>query len=314
MRHLALVVFGGALSACGGFIRVHAVAPEPVVAVEAAPAPPVAEAPAAPAEANVEVAAPEVTTADPEEVTATTEPPELVYEEQTDLPGPGYFWVHGYWGWTGLDWAWYPGQWLVQPEGRLYIEPYYERVGPNVVYVNGYWGVRDAPRRSYGGERIRFAAAVRPADYRRGERPRFERNAGTRPGSRPAGFYERASGPARPLPHATAPSRPMVARNGSGPRTEARGEAEARGGRGPEGAAKEGAGPRPASSGSGQGPRGGQVGNEQASPSKMQEERGAASHDKTASPREGAPRAAPTSRPAPAPRPAPRPAPQQQKK
>jgi hypothetical protein len=179
-------------------------------------------------------AAPEVTTADPEEVVATTEPPDPVYEERVDAPGPGYGWVGGYWGWTGSDWVWYPGRWLPAPEGRVYIEPYYERVGPNIVYVRGYWGPHDAPYRSYGGDRIRFAAPMRPADYRRGEPPRVVHSVGARPGSRPMTAYAHATGAARPLPRATVPAyrasrevhaAPAVAERTS-PRTDARPQAE----------------------------------------------------------------------------------------
>jgi hypothetical protein len=154
---------------------------------------------------SVDVPAPEITVSDPEEVTAATEPPDPVYEERLDMPGPGYAWVGGSWGWTGSDWGWTPGRWLVAPEGRVYVEPYYERVGPNVVYVRGYWGPPGAPVRSYGGERIHFVAPPRPVDYRRGEPPRFERRPGAPPGSRPMGFYEHARGPVRPIPRATAP-------------------------------------------------------------------------------------------------------------
>jgi hypothetical protein len=164
---------------------------------------------ATPASADVSVGvevAPEITVAEPEEVTVTTEPPDPVYEERLDMPGPGYVWVGGSWAWTGAEWGWYPGRWLMAPEGRLYIEPYYERVGPNVVFVRGYWGRPDAPRRYYGGERIRFAEAVRPVDYRRGEPPHFERRAGVAIGTRPAGFYEHGTGPVRPLPRAAGPS------------------------------------------------------------------------------------------------------------
>jgi hypothetical protein len=159
---------------------------------------------AAPVNAKVFVAPadvrPEVTTADPAEVTVTTEPPEPLYEEQTDSIGPGYVWTRGYWGWSGADWAWYPGAWLMAPEGRLYIEPYYERVNGNVVYVGGYWGAAEAPRRSYGGDQIVFAAAVRPSDYRRGEQVGVVHSAGAQPGSRPASAYMHASGTVRPLP------------------------------------------------------------------------------------------------------------------
>ncbi len=172
---------------------------------------------------SVDVPVPEVTISDPVEVTATTEPPDPVYEEQTDVPGPGYVWVGGSWGWTGSDWGWAPGRWLAPPEGRVYIEPYYERVGPNVVYVPGYWGARDAPHRSYGGERIRFGAPPRPPDYRRGERPHFEHRMGAPPGTRPAGFYEHARGEVRPLPHAAYRAAPHEAYPG---------HAEPQGGRG----------------------------------------------------------------------------------
>jgi hypothetical protein len=154
---------------------------------------------------GIEVA-PEITVAEPEEVTVTTEPPDPVYEERLDVPGPGYVWVGGSWAWTGAEWGWYPGRWLMAPEGRLYVEPYYERVGPNVVFVRGYWGRPDAPRRYYGGERIRFAAPVRPVDYRPGAPPHFERRAGVAIGARPAAFYEHGTGPVRPLPRAAGPS------------------------------------------------------------------------------------------------------------
>jgi hypothetical protein len=160
------------------------------------------------AAAQVSVAidvAPEVTIGDPVEVRATTEPPDPIYEEQTDMPGPGYAWVGGYWGWTGSDWGWYGGRWLAVPAGQVYIEPYYERVGPNVVFVRGYWGPPGTFHHSYGGERIAFVAPGRPVDYRRGEPPRFERRVGAPPGTRPAGFYQHAVGPMRLLPRATAP-------------------------------------------------------------------------------------------------------------
>ena len=83
MKRLALLALGGALSACGGaVIRVHAEPPPPPpeVAVEASPAPPAEPpappappggepAPAPPVEVGVEEA-PEVSTADPEEVSS----------------------------------------------------------------------------------------------------------------------------------------------------------------------------------------------------------------------------------------------------
>jgi hypothetical protein len=30
-------------------------------------------------------------------------------------PGPGYVWASGYWRWTGADYVWVPGSWIVRP-------------------------------------------------------------------------------------------------------------------------------------------------------------------------------------------------------
>jgi len=159
---------------------------------------------------------------------ATSEPPDPIYEEETDSPGAGYVWVGGYWGWTGTDWGWNWGQWApAPPGGEIYIEPYYERVGGTVVYVHGYWGPHDYVRRSYGGQQIRFAATVRPANYHRGEHIVVERRVGPAPGHRPGGMYVKATGTLRPLPHQTVPTHVSASMHASvGPRG---GEAEAHG-------------------------------------------------------------------------------------
>ena len=65
------------------------------------------------AEAQIEVA-PDVTV-EAEEVVATSEPPELVYEEAEPIPSEGMIWVGGYWAWTGVDWYWYGGRWSSAP-------------------------------------------------------------------------------------------------------------------------------------------------------------------------------------------------------
>jgi hypothetical protein len=159
---------------------------------------------------------------DPEEVTATTEPPDPVYEQQTDSPNPGYVWVGGYWGWNGVDWGWNWGRWESPPAGNVYIEPYYERVGDRVVYVRGYWGRPDAPRRSYGGERIQLVVAARPANYHRGEHGVVEHRAGPPPGKRPGNAYVRATGTARPVPGETVPHRTASSHDATTPRAEPR--------------------------------------------------------------------------------------------
>jgi hypothetical protein len=210
MRRFALIVLSSSIFGCAGTLRFQATdtpPPPPQASVVVT-----ADAPAATVDAQASTddssapAAPEVTAAEPEEVTATTEPPDPLYEEQPAPPDPTFVWVGGYWGWTGTDWGWTPGGWLAPPQGRVYVAPYYERVGANVVYVHGYWGPHDAPVRSYGGERIEFAVATRPADYHRGDYRHYERRAGMAPGSRPGRAYAHATGSVRPLPHATAPS------------------------------------------------------------------------------------------------------------
>ena len=55
------------------------------------------------------------TTGPPREVLVTRAPPSVRVETQTVAPGPGYVWTTGYWRWTGTDYAWVPGSWVVRP-------------------------------------------------------------------------------------------------------------------------------------------------------------------------------------------------------
>jgi hypothetical protein len=94
--------------------------------------------------------------------------------------------------------------------------------------VHGYWGARDAPRRSYGGERITFTAAARPANYHPGDHPAIERKQGPAPGKRPGGAYAKATGTPRAIPKESTPHRTaMVKRTTTTTTTStARGPAE----------------------------------------------------------------------------------------
>lgn len=210
MKRLALVALSTVFCGCAAHATATWVEPSARVTVVAPPPPPppgvVVEAQVQPASVEVDVAPAPEATAEPEELIATSEPPELVYEEQTDMPGPGVFWVPGYWQWTGSDWGWYYGAWAPAPAGRVYIEPYYEHVNGHVVFVRGYWGAQGEAPRYYGGDRITFTAAVRPANYQRGVRVAVPRSAGLPPGQRghygpkPTGVFKK-----RPLPTASAP-------------------------------------------------------------------------------------------------------------
>ena len=145
------------------------------------------------------------------------------------MPGDGMVWVGGYWQWTGSDWAWYYGGWYPAPEGRVYVEPYYEHNDGHVVYVSGYWGMRGAEPRYYGGDGIVFNVAVRPEGYVRGQHTFVARSVGLPPGKRghygpkPTGAVRR-----RPLPTATAPRRALARATPHGEAGGAGGEVGAR--------------------------------------------------------------------------------------
>ena len=58
----------------------------------------------------------EVTTTGPaREVLVTRAPPQSASKPRTVAPGPGYVWTTGYWRWTGTDYVWVRGSWIVRP-------------------------------------------------------------------------------------------------------------------------------------------------------------------------------------------------------
>ena len=55
-------------------------------------------------------------------------PPPLPVYSQPSIPGEGYMWTPGYWGWgSGGGYYWVPGTWVQPPQ-----------VG--VLWTPGYWG------------------------------------------------------------------------------------------------------------------------------------------------------------------------------
>src|SRR3954469_2611291 len=93
----------------------------------------------------------------------TVPPPAPIAEYRPPPPGYGYYWVDGYWDWTGYDWAWTNGQYVPERSGYIYVRPRYAFEGNHWVYQRSYW---EGPghRRDYNWGR--------PAPVNRGQPPR----------------------------------------------------------------------------------------------------------------------------------------------
>jgi hypothetical protein len=69
-------------------------------------------------------------------------PPPLPAEVQPPIPGYGYIWTPGYWGWgIASGYYWIPGVWVQPPAvGLLWTPPWWGYVGGVYVFNAGYWG------------------------------------------------------------------------------------------------------------------------------------------------------------------------------
>jgi len=65
-----------------------------------------------------------------------TEPPAPIVETYGVAPGPGYFWMGGYWNWVGGRHVWVGGHWA-EPRPGYRWEPH------SWVRVNGGWRLRE---------------------------------------------------------------------------------------------------------------------------------------------------------------------------
>jgi WXXGXW repeat (2 copies) len=83
----------------------------------------------------------EVTTTGPvREVLVTRTPPPVRVETQTLAPGPGYAWTTGYWRWTGTDYVWVPGSWIVRPRpAAVWVAGHWIRRPGGWVWIAGHW-------------------------------------------------------------------------------------------------------------------------------------------------------------------------------
>src|SRR5258706_5047863 len=69
-------------------------------------------------------------------------PPLLPVYEQPFIPGPGYIWTPGYWGWGPDGYYWVPGTWVVAPfVGALWTPGFWEWGEGLYFWHAGYWGL-----------------------------------------------------------------------------------------------------------------------------------------------------------------------------
>jgi hypothetical protein len=54
-------------------------------------------------------------------------------------PGPTAMWVTGYWHWTGMQYTWIPGHWVVPPPGAYWRAPQYSLHEGTYFYEPGGW-------------------------------------------------------------------------------------------------------------------------------------------------------------------------------
>ena len=67
-------------------------------------------------------------------------PPPVRYERRPPAPGPGYFWIDGYWGVRGGRYYWVPGRWDRPPyAGAYWSHPHYDRYEDGWHYHEGHW-------------------------------------------------------------------------------------------------------------------------------------------------------------------------------
>ncbi len=67
-------------------------------------------------------------------------PPPARYEVRTVAPGPGYYWVEGYWAQDGRHYRWVSGHWERAPfEGAYWSHPHWDHDRDGWRFHEGHW-------------------------------------------------------------------------------------------------------------------------------------------------------------------------------
>jgi hypothetical protein len=71
-------------------------------------------------------------------------PPVIRYERPGPNPGPGFFWVEGFWQPRGHGYRWVPGHWERGPyEGAYWVHPHYDHYQEGWQFHEGHWDHED---------------------------------------------------------------------------------------------------------------------------------------------------------------------------
>src|SRR5207247_11468436 len=74
------------------------------------------------------------------EVVLTRPPPPVRVATQTVTPGLGYVWTPGYWRWTGTDYVWVSGNWVIPPRTTtVWVPGQWVRRPSGWVWIPGHW-------------------------------------------------------------------------------------------------------------------------------------------------------------------------------
>lgn len=70
-----------------------------------------------------------------------TGPPAPMYEPAPAAPGPGYYWVPGYWSWNGYRYVWVHGRYSYPPySGATWHAGHWAHNGYGWYWRPGHWG------------------------------------------------------------------------------------------------------------------------------------------------------------------------------
>jgi hypothetical protein len=69
----------------------------------------------------------------------TVAPPPPLPEVIGVAPGPGYFWIGGYWNWAGGRYAWAPGRWEHDRPGYAWVPHQWHHEGEGWRSRPGHW-------------------------------------------------------------------------------------------------------------------------------------------------------------------------------